>query len=117
MNSPNGITFEILSTGPGVGWWSTPEQREHALQDVIGHQLEEIQLKQTVYCLLAAEEKRCQSRVRRAKPVSISAGKGFLTASEVAYRLQVHLRTVEKYIEKGAWRAGTAHAGHHAMLS
>jgi len=105
MAIPNGVTFELISTGPGVGWWSSPAQRAAAFDAEIERRIGEIRLRQAVEALTSAEEQRHQSRIRRAQPVQVPNGKGLLTVPEVAARLQVNRRTVARYIEEGVLKA------------
>ena len=120
INQAADITVELVSLGPpsaspfcdtSTGSPVTAHIVEWANQQAIDQFLDRIQMRLAVERLLAADANRSERRVRTPQPSTVPAHDALLTRRDVAHRLRVTERTVDRYVDDGKLKSFRIGAG------
>jgi excisionase family DNA binding protein len=97
--TPPGYLQSLLTSwnGSPVTQAMADQQNAQSFKSIV----EQILLQSAVDYLLAAENKRCQNRMRKPKSTSISTNEKMLTKKDVAERLGVDDKSINRYVKKG----------------
>lgn len=110
INHGHDITFELVSSGPpngspfsatSTGSPVTAHHVERANQQAVDQFFDQLQMRLAVEGLLAADAHRRARILRKPKPSTLPANAAMLTKREVAERLHVTERTIDRYVDNG----------------